>query len=546
MNTNNASHVPAPGRTHADFDVVVIGAGLSGLYQLYRLRRSGLKALVFEAGDGIGGTWFWNRYPGARVDSQSHVYQYWFSKEIHEDWTWSERFCAQPELERYINFIADRCGLWDDIQLGTRVTGLRYDDNGRCWHVETDRGDRVTAQFVVSCTGMLSAPLTDLFPGQKRFRGELYHTARWPKTPVVFEGKRVGVVGTGATGIQVIQTIAPLVTQLKVFQRTPQYTIQMNNWRWNEPDHKQLHARFDELKQRVHNTFAGFDFDFERGSYHALTPAQRRDALEELWHDGTLAFWVGSFPEVLVDENVNADVTAFVREKMRARIERPELAAKLIPTRYGFGTRRVPLETHYLEAYNRDNVELVDISQTPIREITEKGVRTAAGEYELDMLIFATGFDAATGALTRIDIRGREGRTLKEKWGEDIRTAMGLQLHGFPNFFMTGAPLAPSAAFCNMTTCLQQQVDWITDTICYLRDRGRQTIEPTAEKEEQWLQHHEEIANATLLVKTDSWYLGSNVKGKQRRLLSYVGGVAAYRQQCDQVMAAGYPGFVMA
>ncbi|MDI3258726.1 MAG: NAD(P)/FAD-dependent oxidoreductase [Sinobacteraceae bacterium] len=543
MSTQNGNGAQ-PVHTVTDYDVVIIGAGIAGLYQLYRLRKSGLRARAFEAGGDIGGTWFWNRYPGARVDSQSHIYQYWFSQEIHRDWGWSERFCAQPELERYLHFIADRCQLWPDIQLNTRVCALRYEESARRWHVTLDDGEQLTTRFVVSCAGMLSAPLTDLFPGQGRFRGELYHTARWPQHAVTFSGKRVGVIGTGATGIQVIQTIAPLVEELKVFQRTPQYTIQMNNPPFTDADRRAHREQYWELKARVHSTFAGFDYDF-LGSYHALSPSQRREIMEERWRDGSLAFWVGTFPEVLLDEQVNAEFTRFVRDKMRARIERPEVAAKLIPTSYGFGTRRVPLETHYLEAFNRNNVELVDIAQAPIQEITERGLRTTTREYDLDMLIFATGFDAATGALTRIDIQGRGGVTLKEKWSRDIRTALGLQIHGFPNLFTTAAPLAPSAAFCNMTTCLQQQVDWITDTILFLCEHHRQAIEPTAEKEQQWVEHHEQIANSTLLVKTDSWYLGTNVAGKQRRLLSYVGGVGAYRQVCDEVKASGYQGFVI-
>ncbi|SFF68008.1 acetone monooxygenase [Fontimonas thermophila] len=525
-----------------DYDVLVIGAGLSGLYQIYKLRGAGLSVLALEAGADIGGTWFWNRYPGARVDSPCYVYQYWFSRELHEEWAWSERFPGQGELERYIHFIADRCALRPHVRLNTRVTAAHYDERKACWRVVTDSGETLSARFLISCAGMLSAPLDGLFPGQSRFRGEIFHTARWPRDPVDLSGKRVGIIGNGASGIQVIQTIAPQVAQLKVFQRTPQYTIRINNPRYTDADRAAWRARYDALRERVHRTFAGFDFDF-RGNYFDTPEEERRAVLEELWEDGSLAFWVGGYPEVLLDTRANADFSEFVRAKMRARIRKPEVAAKLIPTRYGFGTRRVPLESHYLEAFDMDHVELVDVAEAPIQSISERGVVTRTGEHPLDVLILATGFDASTGALTRIDIRGREGVRLADKWRQDIRTAMGLQVHGFPNLFMIGAPLAPSAAFCNMTTCLQQQVDWITDAIMYVMERGRRSMEATAEKEASWLAHHEELANATLVVKTDSWYTGANIAGKQRRLLTYVGGAHTYRQLCDEERAGGYPGF---
>ena len=537
-----ASIQAAPSR----FDAVIIGAGVAGLYQLYRLREQGLDVKLLEAGDNVGGTWYWNRYPGARVDSQSHVYQYWFSKELNEAWNWSERFPAQPETERYLNFVADRCDLRKDIRFDTRVTAASYDEAARLWSITTEGGDTLQARFFITCAGMLSAPLSSSFAGQERFKGRLFHTARWPKEPIDLAGQRVGVIGTGATGIQVIQTIASQVGRLTVFQRTPQYAIPMRNPKLSDADRAGFKQRFDELRQRVHGTFAGFDYDFDRGAWAELSPEARRAALEELWQDGSLSFWVGSFAEMFFDPQINEEISVFVRDKIRARIEDPAVAAKLIPTSYGFGTHRVPLETHYFEAYNRDNVELVDVRQTPIECITEGGVLTADGKlHELDILILATGFDAGTGALTRIDIRGRGGRSLKEEWRLDIRTTMGLQIHGYPNLFTTAAPLAPSAALCNMTTCLQQQVDWIAGCIAQLRARGLSEMEPTLEIQDRWVESHDALANATLVTKTDSWYMGSNVNGKPRRLLSYIGGVGAYRQQCDEVAAKGYEGFVL-
>ncbi|MBV8704246.1 MAG: NAD(P)/FAD-dependent oxidoreductase, partial [Acetobacteraceae bacterium] len=500
-------------------DALVIGASIAGMYQLYRLREQGLKGRALEAGDNVGGTWYWNRYPGARVDSQSHVYQYWFSRELNNDWEWSERFPAQPETERYLNFVADRFDLRRDIQFKTRVAAAGYDEASKRWSITTDKGETLRAQYLISCAGMLSEPLTSLFPGQDEFKGRILYTARWPKEPVDFTGKRVGVIGTGATGIQVIQTIASQVGHLKVFQRTPQYAIPMNNPKLTDVDRASDRKRFNELRHRVMRTFAGFDFDFMYGRWADLSPEERRADLEEMWEEGSLAFWVGLFPELFFDPQVNEAVSAFVRDKIRARIKDPAVAERLIPAAYGFGTRRVPLETNYFEAYNRDNVELVDVKEAPIERLTERGVKTADGKvHEVDILVLATGFDAGTGALTHIDIRGRGGRSLKEEWSRDIRTTMGLQIHGYPNLFTTGAPLAPAAALCNMTTCLQHQVDWITACIGHMRARGLTEIEPTEAAQEEWVKYHDEVANATLIAKTDSWYTGSNVPGKQRRM----------------------------
>ena len=547
MNTVTHAAPSATDPTDATrLDALVIGAGIAGLYQLYRLREQGLKVKVVEAGDGVGGTWYWNRYPGARVDSQSHVYQYWFSQELNNEWGWTERFPAQPETERYLNHVADRFDLRKDIQFSTRMTAASYDEAAKRWSITTDRGETFQTQYLISCSGMLSAPLASLFPGQDEFRGQIFHTARWPKEPVDFTGKRVGVIGTAATGIQVIQTIAGQVSHLKVFQRTPQYAIPMNNPKLTEADQISYRKRFNELRHRVMRTFAGFEYDFMYGRWADLSPEERRADLDEMWAEGSLNFWVGLFPELFFDAQVNEEISAFVRDKMRARIKDPEVAEKLIPTSYGFGTRRVPLETNYFEAFNRDNVELVDVKENPIERLTERGVQTADGTvHEVDILVLATGFDAGTGALTRIDIRGRGGRTLKDEWSQEISTMLGLQIHGYPNLFTTGAPLAPAAALCNMTTCLQHQVDWITGCIGFLRARGLTEIEPTKETQDEWVKYHDDIANATLIAQTDSWYMGSNVPGKQRRMLSFAGGVGTYHQKCEELAIRGYPGFAM-
>ena len=540
----------APAKASApQYDAVVIGAGVAGLYQTYRLREAGFTVKAFEAGSNVGGTWYWNRYPGARFDSEAEIYQYWFSKDMYAQWKPTERFPAQPETEKWLNHVADLHDLRKHYTFSTRVTAAHYDEANKLWKVSTDKGETVTARFLISCAGMLSAPLDNRFPGQDTFKGRIFHTARWPKDEIDWTGKTVGVVGTGATGIQVIQTIASKVAKLKAFVRTPQYIIPMNNPKYSEADWAKKVEGFETLKARVQSTFSGFEYDFANGSWHDKTPAERRAVYEHYWKDGSLALWLSGFPEVFTDEAASKDISAFVREKMAERLNHdPYLIQKLVPqdSDYGFGTHRVPLESNYLEAYLRPNVEIVDCRESAIERVVPNGVQMKDGTiHELDILILAPGFDAGSGALSRVDVRGRGGRSLKEDWGKDIRTAMGLGKNGYPNLFTTAAPLAPSAALCNMTTCLQQQVDWITDCMIALRKKGATEIEPTKEFEDAWVKHHDEVANATLIVKTDSWYMGSNVEGKPRRLLSYCGGVGTYRGKCDEVAAKDYEGFAV-
>ncbi|WP_228720734.1 flavin-containing monooxygenase [Nitrogeniibacter mangrovi] len=534
-----------PEQATAHFDAIVIGAGVAGLYQVYRLREMGLTVQGYETGSGVGGTWYWNRYPGARFDSQAEIYQYWFSEELYKSWKPTERFPAQPETERWLNHVADTLDLKKEFKFNTRIAAARYDEAAQQWNVETADGTVVTAQFLIACCGMLSAPITNRFEGQASFKGELYHTALWPKAPVDLKGKRVAVVGTGATGIQVIQTIAPEVGSMKVFVRTPQYIIPMRNPKYSDTDWNAWCERFHELKKRVQETFAGFDYDFDAGPWEEKTPEERTQVLEGLWEDGSLSLWLASFPEMFFDEAVSEEVSEFVRAKMRDRLQHNEaLCDLLIPKDYGFGTHRVPLENKYLEVYLQPNVEAVDCKKAPITRIVSEGIQTADGKvHEVDVIIFALGFDAGSGALTRIDIRGRDDRSLKDEWSKEIRTAMGLQVNGYPNLFTTGAPLAPSAALCNMTTCLQHQVDWITDCIDYTLRHDKRVVEATEAFQDAWVEHHDETAAKTLVVKTDSWYMGSNVEGKPRRLLSYIGGVGNYHKRCDELATQGYPGF---
>ena len=537
--TTNGAH------KHESLDAVVIGTGVAGLYQLYKLRDElGLKVKAVDAATGVGGTWYWNRYPGARFDSEAYIYQYLFSEDLYKGWSWSERFPGQPEIEKWLNYVADRLDLRKDIRFSTTVTSAAFNEATQRWTITTDKGDTIDAQFLITCTGMLSAPLTSVFPGQETFKGTLVHTGRYPKEKLDLAGKRVAVVGNGATGIQVIQTIAGEVGSLKVFVRTPQYIIPMKNPKYGPKEVEAYKARLEEFRKVLPHSFTGFEYDFTNGAWKDLSPEQRHAVLEKIWDEGSLRLWLASFVEMFFEEEVSEEISEFVRKKMRARLKDPKLCEALIPTDYGFGTHRVPLETNYLEAFHQANVELVSVKNNPIKRITPQGIELADGtSYGLDVIILATGFDAGSGALTRIDIRGRDGRSLKEEWSRDIRTTMGLQVHGYPNLFTTGAPLAPSTALCNMTTCLQQQVEWISDCIAYLKKNHLKVIEPTKDAQDAWVAHHDEIANTTLVTKTNSWYMGSNVDGKPRRLLSYIGGVGTYRQKCDEVASSAYPGF---
>ncbi|SFU20535.1 flavin-containing monooxygenase [Sedimentitalea nanhaiensis] len=529
----------------AQLDALVIGAGVAGLYQLHQLRELGLKVHGCDAAGDVGGTWYWNRYPGAKFDSEAYIYQYLFDEGLYKGWTWSERFPAQPEIERWLHYVTDSLNLRDSLSFSTTVTNATFNEDTGRWTVETDQRDVIDTQYLVCCTGMLSAPLQDRFPGQASFEGDIVHTARYPREGLDMAGKRVGVIGTGATGIQVIQTIAPEVDRLTVFVRTPQYVLPMKNPKYGPEEAAWYKGRFEELRSNLPHHFAGFEYDFEN-TWADLTPAQRHAVLEEMHADGSLKLWLASFAEIFFDEAVSEEVSEFVREKMRARLKDPALIDILVPKSgdYGFGTHRVPLESNYLEAYLRDNVQAVSVRDNPIAEIVPQGVKLADGTvHELDVIIMAVGFDAGSGALTRINITGRNGMTIRDEWAKDIRTTMGLMKYGFPNFFMTGAPLAPSAALCNMTTCLQQQTEWIAGCIGYMRDSGQDMIEPTLETEDAWVAHHDETASANLISKTDSWYNGANIEGKPRRVLSYTGGVGTYRAKCEEIARSGYASF---
>jgi acetone monooxygenase len=523
-------------------DVVIVGAGFAGLHLLYRMRELGLSVQSFEAGGDVGGTWYWNRYPGARCDSPSSSYQYFFSRELLEEWQWSQRFPPQSEALAYLNYVADRFDLRDHIQFDTRVVSAHYDEDRDRWRIETDAGEILDARFFISAIGVLTEPLVPDLPGQDMARPKFLHTCRWPHGGVDFRGKRVGVIGTGATGIQVIQSIAGEVASLTVFQRTPNYAIPIRNPALDETDWQTRRDQADATHALTHETFSGFEYHLNPQSALDVSDSERRAYLEELWADGSLSFWVGNYHDILASEAANAPVAEFVREKIRARVDDPATAEKLMPD-YPYGSRRVPLENGYFEVYNQDNVTLIDVNEDPMQAFTEQGIRTASGEHKFDYIVLATGFDAVTGSYSRIDIRGRDGASLNAKWAQRPLSYLGIQSAGFPNLFMVTGPTAPTTAFCNYPTCGGMQVEWVTDCIRHLTRQGLTRIEPEPAAEVEWADHVDEVANMTLIPATKSWWMGSNVGGKAHSVLGYIGGANEYKRICDEVAAENYRGF---
>jgi cation diffusion facilitator CzcD-associated flavoprotein CzcO len=535
------------GRTEAaTYDAIVIGAGIAGMYQLHRLRGLGLRVRVLEAGDGVGGTWYWTRYPGARFDSESWTYGYSFSEEILREWEWSEHFAPQPETLRYCNFVADKLDLRRDIELGCRVAAAVYDEAADEWAVESTDGRRMRARLLITAIGPLSAPTMPTIPGVESFRGEAHHTGRWPHKPVSFASKRVAVIGTGATAVQAITEIAKTVGHLTVFQRTPNWCAPLHNRPIDASTQARIKATYPETFAICRESFGCFIHQADPRNALEVSPEEREAFYEKLYREPGFGIWMGNFRDILIDRDANATITEFMRGKIRARVKDPAVAEKLIPTNHGFGTRRVPLESGYYEVYNQPNVRLVDIRETPIERITPAGIRTTAEEHAVDMIIYATGFDAITGAFDRIDIRGRGGRRLKEKWADGPRTFLGLQVEGFPNLFTLVGP-HNAATFCNIPRCIEQNVEWVTALIAHMRARGHVRVEPTAEAEREWTQHVLDTGRRMLFTQVDSWMTGinSNVAGKDKRtFIVYAGGAPKYRERCDDVAARGYAGFV--
>ena len=527
------------------YDVVVVGAGFSGLYLLHRLREAGQSVRVFEAGAGVGGTWFWNRYPGARVDIESQEYAYSFSPELDAEWKWTERYAAQPELLAYLNHVADRFDLRGDIQLQTRVTSAVWDEEARRWTVATDRGDRVSARHVVMATGCLSTPKDDAeLPGSDSFRGSSWHTGRWPEGGVDFTGKTVAVIGTGSSAIQSIPKIAEQAAHVTVFQRTPNFSVPAHNGPADPAVMADWAAHREQYRREAREVGFGIrSIGITETPALTVSPEARQAAFEERWRYGGFAL-LGAFNDLIVDPEANVTAAEFVRGKIREIVQDPATAEKLSPKTYPIGTKRICVDTGYYATFNRDNVSLVDLTEEPIERVTPAGVKTSAREYEVDAIVYAIGFDAMTGALDKIDIRGRGGARLKDAWAGGPGTYLGLMVAGFPNLFLVTGPGSPSV-LCNMAVAIEQHVEWISDCIAWMSERQAASIEATPAAQAEWVAHVNEVAEATLFPRANSWYMGANVPGKPRVFMPYIGGFPIYRDKCREVAVAGYEGCVV-
>ena len=536
-----ASAQRAEGRT-GDFDAVVIGAGFAGIYMLYKLRDLGLSAIVLESAADVGGTWYWNRYPGARCDVESLSYQYSFSDEIQREWNWSERYATQPEILRYAQFVAEKFDLRRDMQFETKVTAARWDEAGERWTVETDRGDLYSGQFLISGVGCLSMPRLPEVEGIDDFQGNWYHTGRWPHEGVDLEGLRVGVIGTGSSGIQSIPAIAGQAKEVTVFQRTPNFSVPAVNHPLSPEQVAEHKDRFQELRREAEGVSGAADRGAQLKRALEVTDDERTRTYEEIWEQGGPLF-VAAFRDLLADKEANDTAADFVRRKIRETVSDPAVANLLSPTNHPIGTKRICVDIDYFETYNRENVSLVDIRRFPIERITPAGLRMADGrDYEFDAIVFATGFDAMTGALMAMDIRGRDGRRLRDEWRDGPVSYLGLMVAGFPNLFTITGPGSPSV-LSNMLISIEQHVDWIGGCLEHIRTQDAQCIEAEPEAQLRWVEHVAEVGERTLYPLANSWYMGANVPGKPRVFMPYVGGVGPYREKCDEIAANDYEGF---
>ncbi len=537
LDNSPASNGVAP---HA-LDALIVGAGFSGLYLLKRFRELGLKARAIEAGTGVGGTWYWNRYPGARCDVESVQYSYSFSEDLQQDWKWPERYSAQPDILRYANHVADRFDLRRDIELETRVTAAHFDESAGLWRIVTGKGQAYAARYCIMATGCLSSARIPDFKGRETFKGRTFHTGFWPHGPVSFKGERVAVIGTGSSAIQAVPVIAEEAAELTVFQRTPNYSIPSRNEPmpgWYEQEWK---TDYDRRRREARTTKNGIVCDFGQKSAIEVSREESLAELERRWQIGGTTF-MQAFRDLVTDAAANEVAAEFVRNKIRAIVKDPATAELLAPKDYPIGTKRICVDSHYYETYNRPNVTLVDVKSSPIEEITANGVKVAGKVYPADSIVYATGFDAMTGTLAKIDVRGRRGESLAEKWTAGPRTNLGLMSAGFPNLFMITGPGSPSV-LSNMMVSIEQHVDWTIDAIAHLEARGHGLMEPTQEAEDAWVAHNNEVAHKTLYPRAASWYMGANIPGKPHIFLPYIGGVGAYREKCDEVAAKGYEGF---
>lgn len=527
-----------------EFDAIIIGAGFAGMYQLHLLRdRLGLSVRVLEAAEGVGGTWYWNRYPGARCDSESYYYSFSFSKELEQEWEWTERYPEQPEILRYLNHVADRFDLRPDIQFGTRVTGARFD--GERWQVTTEGGERFSAQFLITAVGCLSTANMPAIPGRDGFAGEIYHTGLWPHGGVDFSGKRVGLIGTGSTGIQATPVIAAEAKHLTVFQRTANYSVPARNAPMSAAERAQIKADYAEIRRRSRESTNGHPWFIAEESALGVSEEERLARYEKAWEAGGLRFRA-AFRDILTSPAANETAAEFIRRKIKQIVTDPKVAELLTPRDHPFAAKRPPIDTAYFETFNRDNVLLVDVRSAPITAIEPGGVRTTDAFYELDVLVFATGFDAMTGPLLALEIEGEDGHRLREDWTAGPRSYLGLQVPHYPNLFTITGPGSPSV-LTNMPTAIEQHAEWITDAIRHMRKRGLARIETSEAEADRWGEEVARAANSTLLpMASSSWYLGANVPGKPRVFMPYSGGMAHYARVCDEVAAEGYRGFALA
>lgn len=522
-------------------DVVIVGAGFSGMYLLHQLRRHHLTAVVFEAGTDVGGTWYWNRYPGARVDVESLSYSYSFDDELQQDYEWQERYPTQPEILRYAQHVADRFDLRRDIVFRTRVSGAAWDDETRTWLVRTEHQDAVTARFLVMATGCLSASKLPEIRGLDSFKGATYHTAHWPHEGVDFRGMRVGLVGTGSSGVQSIPVIAEQAADLTVFQRTPAYSLPARNRALRADEVREMKANYPTFRQAQRESGFGVPVPMPTRSALEVSDDERDATFETAWESGSLVNLLTAYKDLATDQAANDTAREWIHRRIQGIVADPRVAADLCP-RYPVGTKRPCLDTGYYETYNLPHVHLVNLQRTPLVEITEKGIRTSDHEYEVDAIVYATGFDAMTGALTNVDIRGRDRLSLKETWSAGPRTYLGIGTAGFPNLFMITGPGSPSV-LSNMVVSIEQHVDFVVDAIAHLDEQGLRVIEPALAAQDAWVEHVNQIAGHTLYPKANSWYMGANVPGKPRVFMPYAGGVGEYRKRCDEVAAKGYEGF---
>ena len=546
MTDGRADQRETPSNGAGELDAVVVGAGFSGLYMLHRLRDTlGLSTLVFEAADDVGGTWYWNRYPGARCDSESYFYSFSdrLSEELLQEWTWSERFAAQPEILSYLQTVAERFDLRKDIRFRTRVVAAEYDETSSRWTVRTDDGGQVTARFLITAVGCLSSTNLPDFPGRDSFGGDSYHTGVWPHEGVDFTGKRVAVIGTGATAVQAVPEIAQDAAQVYVLQRTANYDLAGGNRPMDAEDGRKIKEQYREIWQATRETAFGWPYEVAARSALEVSEDERQRVFAQAWDEGAFRM-ITTFNDLIIDEKANETAAEFIRERIRERVKDPEIAELLTPRDHPFMTKRPPLENGWYETFNRDNVTLVDVRRAPIQEITPRGVRTADAEYEVDIIVYATGFDAMTGSLFKLGIKGRHGLALEEKWAEGPRTYLGIATHDFPNLFMITGPQSPSV-LSNMPVSIEQHVDWITDCVRHLQANGLDTIEALPAAEDDWVDHHNEVTATTLLPRTNSWWVGANIPGKPRNLYPYVGGLSTYRAICDKVAACDYDGFAL-